>query len=147
MNNMKNLKLVAIALFSLAIFSCSSDDDNVPTGPTVSSNLYATWNMLEYYEQDDIQNPVTEIPCNEDLQYTFNSNKTFTKTEFSGDDINNCQVSVTINGDWEIIDENTILLIPSSSSISEEEINFQLGNNGQELKIFRGSTVEEYRRP
>lgn len=145
MNTMKNLKLITITLFSLTILSCSSDDDNGPVGPTVNNNLYGTWNMLEYYE--DIESSVDEIPCEEDLEYTFSSNLEFTKVQFSGEDFNNCSVALTSRGIIEIIDENTILLKPSISSQPNEEIRFQLRNNGQELRVFRETRTEEYRRP
>jgi len=147
MKTLHKLNLVLILLLSLVITSCSSDDDGGPTGPTVSSDLYGTWNMLEYYE--DIQNPVSDIPCDDYLEYKFNSDKSYTKYAFSGEDSNNCTQALIIEGDWEVIDENNILLSPLSAGQPDEEFNFQLRNNGQELRVFRndGNIIEEYRRP
>ncbi|MFN2261286.1 MAG: lipocalin family protein [Psychroflexus sp.] len=146
MKNLKLLKLATLILFSLALVSCSSDDDGGPTGPTVSNDLYGNWNMLEYYE--DVQNPVSEVPCEEYLEYKFNSDKTYTKKQFSGEDTNNCNEALTIQGEWEVIDESNILLTPAASSQSIEEFNFQLRNNGEELRVFRSNGItEEYRRP
>lgn len=146
MKNLKLLHLASLILFSFVFISCSSDDDSGPSGPSVSNDLYGTWN-LSYYQEGN-EGTVTDFPCSEDLEYKFNSDNTFSKINFSGDDNTNCNEGLIINGDWEIIDETTINLIPSVSSQPDEEISFQLLNNGTELKIFRdGGRVEDYRRP
>ncbi|WP_127845540.1 lipocalin family protein [Psychroflexus aestuariivivens] len=143
MKNFKQLKLTSLVLL-VAIFtiSCSSDDDGGPSGPTVSNDLYGTWS-LNYYQEDGTL--VNQIECEEDIEYRFVSDQTYSKTTFSENENSNCETALIINGDWEIIDEENILLMPSSSTQPEENINFNLINEGEELEIFRsGNRLEVY---
>jgi len=136
-------------LFLLAagiITGCSSDDDGGgPAGPTVPNGVFDTWNMTLYFQNSDIE---TDVPCDEDLEYDLRSNGNYSKTSFSipasGD---NCDISVVINGTWEIIEDNVLRLTPSSSSFNPETLNLELINNDTQLEITRfNGLVEVYNR-
>ncbi len=138
---MKTSFLSLLAIIFISFTSCSSDDDNAPSGPTVSNAVYATWNMSLF--QDD-GNLFTEVPCDLDIEYTFNSNGTFSKTLFAdSNNSQNCVEIVNYNGSLEIIEDNVIELTPSSQNFDQEVLNLRLINNNTQLEIERSATLIE----
>ena len=137
---MKTIKLLSISiLVILFTISCSSDDS--PSGPTVSNQVFATWNLAIISENGSLE---TDIPCDSDLEYTFNSNGSYSKTTFAdSNNGNSCEVSVTINGSWEVIEDDVLQLTPSSSTEAVETISIELFDNNQSLRIERSSSLTE----
>lgn len=144
---MKTQNILFLLLFVSALFlGCSSDDDNpAPEGPTVANGVFDLWNMTLYFQNGTIE---TDVPCDEDLEYDLRSNGSYSKTSFSEPASgNNCDISVVINGSWEIIDDNVLRLTPSSSSFNPETLNLELINNNTQLEITRfNGLVEVYNR-
>ena len=139
---MKSIKLFTSLILALIMFAgCSSDDDG-PSGPQVSNDLFGEWTMQFIDDGTGVEDPL----CSERLYYKFNSDNTYEKKEFSLNAQDNCQEASTINGTWEALSEQSIELTPLSSSSDIEVIEFEfVGNN---LKIIRNSTTEEiYQRP
>lgn len=142
-----NLLCVAIVIAAtLSFTSCSSDDDNGgPTGPQVSTNLYGNWTM-----SFRIFNGETEfdLSCEQQLDYKFNSDKTYTKKEFATNSNDNCVESNVTNGTWEAITENSITLTPYDASETPEIIDFEFVNNDNDLRVERTQNlIEIYERP
>ncbi|MGX1023203.1 lipocalin family protein [Psychroflexus sp. MBR-150] len=137
---MKTFLLSTLVIIFISFTSCSSDDD-APSGPIVPSAVYATWNM-SFFQEDG--NLVTEVPCDLDIEYTFNSNGTYSKTLFTdSNNGENCEISVSFNGNWEAIEDNVIELTPSSQSFEQEVLNLRLINNNNQLEIERSATLLE----
>ena len=139
---MKSKSFLFLLLFSsILIVGCSGDDDGGgPTGPTISSQIFATWNLGIIIADNQI---VDDFPCEEDLEYTINSNGTYTKREFSTDMNQNCVESTTINGNWEAIEDNVMELTPLSASFNMETLDLGLRNNGDQLQIVRNPNLTE----
>lgn len=110
---MKKIMLLASIIF-ITFLGCSKDDDGVKTTtPPVSTDLIGTWS-LDYFIQD---NALTEeINCDEQVKYVFASNKTYTKTTFSGMGTSGCVVAVIINGTWIDQGTNNYELTPNGGS-------------------------------
>ena len=138
---MKTIKLLSISILAILFtVSCSSDDDG-PAGPTVSNQVFATWNLAIISENGVLE---TDIPCDFDLEYTFNSNETYSKTIFTdSNDGNSCDISVEINGNWEVIEDDVLQLTPSSSTFGVETISIELFDDNQSLRIERSSSLTE----
>ena len=138
---MKTIKLLSISiLVILFTVSCSSDDDG-PSGPTVSNQVFATWNLAIISENGVLE---TDIPCDSALKYTFNSNKTYSKVTFTdSSDGNSCDESLVISGSWEVVEDDVLQLTPSSSTFEVETISIELFNDNQSLRIERSSTLTE----
>lgn len=133
--------LAVLFLVSALFVGCSSDDDSAPpSGPTISSQIFDTWNLSIIIENNQIED---SFPCEEDLEYVFNNNGTYTKREFSTDMNQNCVESTSINGNWEAIEDNVILLTPLSASLNQETLELSLRNNGNQLQIVRSSNLTE----
>ena len=65
---MKSIKLYTSLIVALIMFTgCSSDDDG-PSGPQVSSNLYGEW-TLDFLIIDG--NLETDFACEEKIDYKF----------------------------------------------------------------------------
>ena len=139
---MKSIKLYTSLIVALIMLAgCSSDDDG-PSGPQVSSDLFGEWTLQFIDDGNGVEDPT----CAEKLYYKFNSDNTYEKKDFSLDAQDNCVEASTVNGTWETITEQSIELTPLSSDSNIETIEFEfVGNN---LKILRNSTTEEiYQRP
>lgn len=142
----KNVLLVLFVIIGFSMSSCSSDDDGGgPTGPTVPDGVFDVWNMTLYFQNGDIE---TDVPCDEDLEYDLRSNGTYSKTSYSEPASgNNCDISVVINGTWEITEDNVLRLTPSSNAFNPETLNLELINNETQLEITRfNGLVEVYNR-
>jgi hypothetical protein len=122
--------------------SCSSDDDGGggPTGPTISTQVFATWNLGIIIENNQTSDT---FPCEEDIEYKFNNNGTYTKLEFSTDANDNCVVATTINGNWQAVADNEVLLTPLSASFSQETLVLSILNNGNQLQVVRTQNLTE----
>lgn len=120
--------------------SCSSDDDAGPTGPSISNQVFGTWNLSIIIQNNQIDD---NFPCEEDIEYTFNSNGTYSKRVYSTDANQNCVVATTTNGNWEAIEDNIMQLNPFSASSSSETLDISLRNNGNQLQIIRSSNLTE----
>ena len=142
---MKSIKLYTSLIVALIMFAgCSSDDDG-PSGPQVSSNLYGEWTLDFIIVDGDLQG---DLACEELTDYKFNSDNTYTKTEFTTNAQDNCVESVNFSGTWDALSEQSIELMPNSSSISGETIEFELINSESTLEITRSaSRTEVYVRP
>ena len=139
---MKMIKLYTSLIIALIMLAgCSSDDDG-PSGPQVSSDLFGEWTMQFIDDGNGVEEPL----CSEKLYYKFNSDNTYERKDFSLDPQDNCVEAGSDNGTWETISEQSIELTPLSSDSNIETIEFEfVGNN---LKILRNSTTEEiYQRP
>ena len=145
MNTMKSIKLYTSLIVVLIMFAgCSSDDDG-PSGPQVSSNLFGEWTLDFLIINGELEG---DLACEEKIDYKFNSDNTYTKTEFTTDDQDNCVESINFSGNWEVLTEQSIELTPNSSSISGETIEFELINSESTLEITRNSSrTEVYVRP
>lgn len=129
-----------LLLIGILVSSCSSDDDG-PTGPTISSGVFATWNLSII---SDNGNLITSIPCTSDLEYTFNTNKTYSRTTFvSSGSSENCQESFTLNGNWEALEDDVLELTPSSDTFDTEVLEVSLIDNGTQLEVIRSPSLTE----
>ena len=140
---MKKITLFTVLILALISFTaCSSDDDGGPTGPTVSNQIYATWNMV-FFIQNGVLN--SDVECDSDIEYKFNSNRTYSKTLFSepSNGGNTCDISFTINGSWEIVSDDVIKLTPSSSNFPSETLTLKLFDNNQQLEVKRSLNLTE----
>lgn len=146
MYNVKKTFYLMIAIAVIGLTGCSSDDDGGgPTGPQVSSSLYGDWTLDLL-----IVNGETEgnFPCEEEVDYRFNSDNSYTKTRFNTNSSGNCEQSLEVIGNWEALTEQSILLTPNSSEVDSETINFELISNNTKLEITRSSSrTEIYERP
>lgn len=138
---MKLIRYYSILVFSVFIlWSCSSDDDG-PSGPTVSNQIFATWKLAFFVEDGEV---FTEFSCDSDLQYNFSSNRNYTKTIFTeSENGNTCDVSVVISGKWEILEDNVLELTPSSNAFNSETLTLNVINNNQQLEIRRSSNLTQ----
>lgn len=139
---MKSTRFYSVLAFSLllTLWGCSNDDDG-PSGPTVSNQIFATWQMSYFVENGDL---VNEVPCDSDLKYTFNSNKNYSKTLYNTPESgSNCDISVVISGSWEVLEDNVLRLTPSSSAFNSETVTLKLISNNQQLEIKRSSTLTQ----
>jgi hypothetical protein len=138
---MKNKNfLFLLMLTAILVAGCSSDDDGGPTGPTISSQVFATWNLSIIIEDNQFTD---DFPCEEDKEYTFNSNGTYTRRGFSTDANQNCAESSSFNGNWEAIEDNVMRLTPLSTSFSQETLDISFLNNGDQLQIVRSANLTE----
>lgn len=142
---MKSIKFYsAILLAVLTLSACSSSNDG-PSGPQVSNNLYGEWSLSFVIINGDLQG---DLACEEKIDYKFNSDNTYTKTEFTTDTQDNCIESISYSGNWEALTEQSLDLMPNSSSIDDETIEFELINTESRLQIIRSTTrTEVYERP
>ena len=141
---MKSIRFYSILVFSVFIlWSCSSNDDG-PTGPTVSSQVYGTWRMYQLIENNEL---IEDIPCDIDIKYKFTSNRNFSKTLFvEAQNGNSCNESVTIEGEWEVIEDNVLKLNPFIDAFDSETVTLEILNSG-DLKIKRSNnSTQIYKR-
>ena len=127
-----------IALFILG--GCSSDDDGGPSGPQVPSALYDEWTtelLIINGETDG------NISCEERIDYKFNSNGTYNKEVFTTNASDNCESSLNITGNWEVLTEQSIMLTPNSSAVQGETLNFELISSNTKLQINRNASRTE----
>jgi len=137
---MKTKKYLFISILVL-LCACYNDDDNAePTGPNVSNQIFNTWDLGIILENNQI---IDDFPCEDDLEYTFNSNGTYTKIQFTTDATDNCVEATSINGNWQAIDDNVLLLTPFSSSFNEETLELSLRNSNNQLQIVRSANLTE----
>lgn len=137
LSNSIKVLLATLVMFS---FTACSDDDDEPSGPQVSSQLYATW-MLDSKQVDGTVE--FDLSCTETIEYQFLSNRTYVKTTYTGSNTP-CDIALTINGSWEIVDENTITLTPSSSTINPETLSFTIVDNNATLQVNRSQALIEF---
>lgn len=140
---MKKISLFSVVILALITFTaCSGDDDGGPTGPTISNQIFATWNMVFFIENGVLN---SDVECDSDIEYKFNSNKTYSKTLFSepSNGGNTCDISLVINGSWEIVSDDVLKLTPSSSTFSTETLTLKLFPNNQQLEIKRSLSLTE----
>ena len=119
---------------------------NIVQGFTfVSQDLLGEW-TLDFLIVDG--NFESDFECEERIDYTFNSNNTYSQAEFFTNSQGNCSDDI-VNGTWEALTEESIELTPNNSSISVEIIDFKITNNNEiRLEIERDSTrTEIYQRP
>ena len=142
---MKTIKLYTSLIIALIMLAgCSSDDDG-PSGPQVSSDLFGEWTLNFLVIDGDFQ---SDVPCEEKIDYRFKSDNTYTKTSFTTNDADNCIVSIDFSGNWEALSEQSIELTPNSSSVDGETIDFEINQQENTLEIIRSSTrTEVYQRP
>ena len=57
---MKTFKLILVLAISIMAFSCGSDDDNTPAGPTLTNELLAGTYNLNFFNTTDVV--VTTVP-------------------------------------------------------------------------------------
>ena len=142
---MKTIRFFLTAIILSSLIGCSSSDDDGPSGPQVSSNLYGEWTLVFKNVNGQLQG---DLSCEERIDYKFNSDKTYSKTRFSTNDQNNCVEAISFTGTWEIITKQSIKLTPNISSVDAETIEFELINSDETLQIFRNTTTTEiYQRP
>ena len=143
---MKSIKFYISLIVALIMFAgCSSDDDG-PSGPQVSNDLFGEWTLDFLIIDGGFE---SDFACEEKIDYTFNSDNTYVREDFFTDDQGNCADDVSFTGTWEVLTEQSIELTPNSSSISGETIDFEITNNNEiRLEITRNSSrTEVYVRP
>ncbi|MGB5436969.1 MAG: hypothetical protein WBM98_13835 [Maribacter sp.] len=129
-----------ISLLALIILmpNCSRDDDG-PSTPSGTNNLYGTWNLDYYINNSQL---VEEIVCNEQVTYVFSSNGSYSKTTFAGEGSTNCDVAVILKGKWENLGDNIFQLTPNGSTGNENlDITFQ--DNFTKFTITYGNGLVE----
>ena len=142
---MKTIRLFLITVVLSSLVGCSSSDDG-PSGPQVSNDLYGEWTLDFLILNGEFEG---NFECEEKIDYRFNSDNTYSKTEYITGSQGNCSESVSFSGEWEILQEQSIELTPNSPSISGETIDFEITDNeGLRLEISRSSIrTEVYQRP
>ncbi|NBC58393.1 MAG: hypothetical protein GVY05_08950 [Bacteroidetes bacterium] len=127
---------LTILFVALSLLSCTQDDD---TPPIEQTSIVGTW-FLDFYIENSIL--TEEIECSRQLEFTFLANNTYTLTSFAGDNLNNCQTSIIINGTWEFIDNTTLSLLVNGDEDAEEiELTFQ--DNFSKFTIVRSANLTE----
>ena len=139
---MKSIKFYISLIVALIMFAgCSSDDDG-PSGPQVSNDLFGEWTMQFIDDGNGVEDPL----CSEKLYYKFNSDNSYEKEDFTNNDQDDCIVASTVTGTWSTLSEQSIELTPNSSNFNGEVVEFEFV--GENLKIIRSSGIEEiYERP
>ena len=134
----KIISILTIVLFSIVATNCSKDDSN----PIIidSSKLYGTW-VLDYYVADGIL--VEDIDCADKISYSFISDGTYTKTTYAGNDSNNCELAVIVNGTWENLGDDQIELIPNGST-ANDVLNISFKDNYSKFTLEYGNRIDVY---
>lgn len=135
----QNTILLFITVFMLN--SCTKDDDGGSSnGPTIApENIVGLW-YLDYYIENNML--TEEVACNRQLEYRFLANNTYTLTSFAGDDIDNCQPAIILNGTWEFIEGTTFSLrVNGDENANEIEVTYQ--DNFTKFIIVRSSNLTE----
>lgn len=121
--------------------SCTQNDDGAinNTTPNEQKSIVGLW-FLDYYIENNIL--IEEVECNRQLAYKFLSNNTYTLTSFAGDDLDNCQPAVIINGTWEFVDDTTFSLLVNGA-VNAEEIEITFQDNFTKYTILRSANLTE----
>lgn len=125
-----------IVMIAFVTVSCTQDDDG---GNRITGDIIGTWDLDYYVENGEL---IEDIKCNEQLEYRFLNNGTFTLTSFAGDDFNNCREAITLNGTWEFVGDATFELLVNGEE-STEEIRLTFHNNFTKFSIIRSAQLTE----
>ncbi|MGM0634823.1 MAG: lipocalin family protein [Bacteroidota bacterium] len=134
-NTVFNLILILAAVFTFS--SCSSDDDGGVTQE--STSLFGTWELDFMVINGET---ILDIPCEDQVRYSFTSNFTYTQTNFTGEDLDNCEVASTVNGEWENIENDELILSPIGAN-QPENLDIEFTQNAQRFRVFYSNGDEE----
>jgi hypothetical protein len=117
----KLITIASLILITIFAVSCSKDDDGAVSAGT--GNLIGTW-KLDFFISNG--NLTEEIICDEQVQYVFLSDASYTKTIFAGTGSTNCLKGNVINGTWSNTSGNNFELKPNiGGSSANLSITFQ----------------------
>ena len=117
----KLITIASLILITILAVSCSKDDDGAVSSGT--GNLIGTW-KLDYFVSNG--NITEEIICDEQVQYIFSSDASYTKTTFAGSGSTSCLKGDVTNGTWSNTSGNNFELKPNRGGASANlSITFQ----------------------
>lgn len=132
---------IFILITVITLNSCTQDDDGAVNNstPIEQESIVGLWS-LDYYIENNIL--TEEVECSRQLEYKFLANSTYTLTSFAGDDLNNCQPAVIINGTWDFLGDTTFSLLVNGD-VNAEEIELTYQDNFTKFTIVRSMNLTE----
>lgn len=136
---MKNIYLALSLMVSMVLFTNCSRNDDSPSKPAGTNNLFGTWNLDYYINNGQL---VEEIVCSEQVMYVFSSNGSYSKTTFAGEGSTACEIAVILKGTWENLGANQFQLTPNGST-TNEKLNITFQDSFTKFTITYSSTFLE----
>lgn len=147
---MKKVLFLFMLALSIAITSCSSDDDS--SGPASGDAVVGSWEIYEVHSKFNLEDfgtveeTISTSTCNPTPIATFGAdgslNLTDFEVEFDFDDNEDCFIDGELQGTWEDLGDGEFLLI-----IDGDAENAQIRTSGNRIFVtledaFWGGTIE-----
>ncbi|MFN2428644.1 MAG: lipocalin family protein [Cryomorphaceae bacterium] len=153
---MKKYFLIPLMAVAMIIVGCSDDDDsnggNGSSGGASPATYTGTWELVsvtyfvDFGEVGSFSETLSADSCMPKPVTVFNADSTVTTVNFDIDSNENCDVLETLEGTYESLENgNYLLSLEENGQIEQEEVELELSDENNTLRIVFEDVDGEYR--